>query len=1356
MGYPPSARRMGDSKRYYYSNNPNRRHSSQMAYPKKPYQGGQPSRENPYSHESNTHGSMIDRTGTPTMPSGHNANTSSPSTPTQSQNQTQSAHQNDVPRTSRYDPSPIQRSSSAPHRPTGLVSRKSTSRYNSSIDYPSATSPHKSEIADIPRSRYSGSSLSRYNSHTNPAPTVAQSIKNGVSSPASNNKPLLMNKSPRTSESSVFGNEYSMSSYRSPNSNNPSSNTSYFTRANKWRMGSNPDLKNEHEHPSMNRQPLTAPSNPSTRNKFWKHSTPKYPSTVSPQTKFSESFHSQRHDSNSSINMNYDKHRPSFSEYQENEKKWGGKSANSQHEEHEKDDETRSPLGSPNPHSLGSSLINSVSQTTRETEAQLLKDLREKEGRVKKVRSTSINKPSQNILHKAVATNNGESTLWTSVDKNENSMKDNIMEDTGIPDVANRETTINEFDDPDGDDDDNNDTNDIQDEDDEGEADEDDRLADISNTVFTEMRPSDMLDYEYIYDPTELQTNFSNIKIKNEPDHYTIPLKPINEYIFPMNRVETKLWQLKNKSREEIVKKQKYLLKKPLREFKAYPFWKRNLLVHEQAIRGELANTIGELVQLNRYKELMMKKMCFQTLQDWKDKCGQMSKISESLRSKEIEYQEKLERENQEREEQEKIAEEKRRHNNSSRRRNRADFVDDAEMETVLLQIDPDYKFHQAAAVIPKMITDPLKRSSYKFCDLNNLETDKDKWASRVLLDGIDNFTPNEHELFVEGYLMNPKKFSRISNFMGGLRTPEECVLHYYRTKRTVDYKSLVNERNKKRKGITSKKKKKKERSSEAELELDTEQSTDVKEVTTEHAAEVSNIGDSQQQIEITKTDETDYVEVGVVREPIEDDNIAVDTEVIIPTESKHEPENTNVKPDHHSPEPPVQDSLVEPVQPTQEISQEVVHNVKPSNDTYESNPLQHNDAITEHTGDFTTILPRPSPNMSPVDLGFEDGGLRKKQKQSHDHRTSYWSVKETQAFPDLLKEFGSQWSLISQKLATKSTTMVRNYYQRNAAQFGWKSIVEEADAKRNAKSSGLVQQSQILLPPEPPVFNIVNGIPPQTRPAMNYFGTQVKSETGQLYSGITAQPFNAENTKDAFSTVTTPTSTLPPPRLPTIQFQGNTEGPIGHIAQMSTKPINGTAGGTPGQDIKAEESSNISARTEDHRHNSINSLLNASPDNRPNIIPRPHDDSRTSTTIRSSSISSLLNPDSGQPPPKATISHKAVSISPPPIQKFVGSTINGTVSTSVPTPRIFSEGNLKLHQLPPMTTTVSPTLSNDSPTIGQHPQLIRNGQAVDRSLQNNSLPPFNFANDPLAALAAIASAPETVSSFISKDKEQQ
>ncbi|KAL3240996.1 Snt1p [Nakaseomyces bracarensis] len=1409
MGYPSSSRRMGDKKRYYYSNNPNRRHSSQMLYSKKTYPPASGPSHN-YPPESPSYANSIERTTTPTTQTSMGSHTiSAPGTPVQPSGQGKDL------RTSRYDPSPIGRPPSGPHKQLSNAPRKPTSRYNPDIENPTTASPQKTDTVDLPRSRYSGSSLSRYNSqnsigsysHTNGEPHAPQplSMKNA-----------LKNKSPRISDTNTFVNDYPTSTYKPSGPANPNSTASYFNRANKWRMGSSVDTKLDHDYPPLGRSIATAPTAPSPRNRYWKTGSSKYANGIPHQPNIHDTVGFQRSSSNSiSTNSNYERSHSYSAETQEHDR--GRQARNSYDHNYSRDvDQQRekSPIGSPNPHSLGSSLINSVSQTTRETEAKLLKEKQLKDDT--HIHTKRPNLPSNTIVKKH---DNGEdskknerpeiNTLWTSNDdifaendiekaKGQGREQEKEMESKII--TGNETTNKNELknvqDSEVGkekgsnnekvNDNNSSEMEEIENEQEEEDLEMDDDVTAIDEQrVFKENRPSDMLDYEYIYDPKDLRTDFSKIDMSPKEIPYSEPLEPINSCIFPMNRTETRLWQIKNQSRTEIIKNQKYLLKKPIKNIKVYPFFKKNLVIHEQAIRYDLARAISKLKKHDKVGVLNLKKDYLDHIENWKHQCEVSSEISKSLRKKEIAYYEKVDKEIQEREEQEKLQEEQQRQNNSSRRRNRADFVDDAEMETVLLQIDPDYKFHQAAASIPPMITTTLEKHSYKFADVNNLVTDKNEWASRVLTDGIDNFTEHEHELFVEGYLMNPKKFSRISNFMGGLRTPEECVLHYYRTKRAVDYKTLVNERNKKRKGVANKKKKKKERSSDLEsdqkVEKSVEDKTDVSvaeslpNTESELAKEVENIEKEQDtkleiaptpvEIEIPASDKTKEEEM------LQDaNNTQIEPITNIETPERHHISNFEEKEEEEE----ARHVAIE----VQRQMTENEHSYTPQFENHIHAGLDKSPKDRSH--EFATILPRPDLNTS-TEIGYEDGNARKRHKQAQDHRSSYWSVKETQLFPDLLKEFGSQWSLISEKLATKSTTMVRNYYQRNAAQFGWKALVEDADAKRNATSSGLVQQSQILLPPEQPVFNLVSG---QSRARSNagYFG-----DNEQVTEDINSHPFGPETGRDSFSKVTTPTGALPPPRLPSIQFQNgaNTNPPSLHQLK-GISPVE-----------------NITGVREEHRNNSINSILNVSggsesvhghddiaaptptaaaaaaapPPAPPSAATAPTPASaiapfsstaptpgpalapitvaapvaEVTSKIRSSSISSLLNPASHQTKPNIGTGG-GNSTSPPPIHQFIGG--------NMPTPCIFSD-RLTLHPLPPVGNSAVPQLpiipQQQSPPLASptvQSDTSHSSNNVPTQQQEQKMPMLNFANDPLAALAAIASAPDTMASLLPQEKK--
>ena len=135
----------------------------------------------------------------------------------------------------------------------------------------------------------------------------------------------------------------------------------------------------------------------------------------------------------------------------------------------------------------------------------------------------------------------------------------------------------------------------------------------------------------------------------------------------------------------------------------------------------------------------------------------------------------------------------------SRRGRRHGDLVTtEAEFQEVLQSLekqqnqDPLFKARKGAATIPDMVLDPEERTLVKYMDSNNMVKSKTEWASRVKTDFNNNFNSSEHIAFCEAFCLYPKRFGAISRHMGGLRTPEECVVHYYMTKKAVNYKLLV------------------------------------------------------------------------------------------------------------------------------------------------------------------------------------------------------------------------------------------------------------------------------------------------------------------------------------------------------------------------------------------------------------------------------------------------------------------------------------------------------------------------------------------------------------------------------------
>ncbi|KAF3990939.1 hypothetical protein FT663_00875 [Candidozyma haemuli var. vulneris] len=314
---------------------------------------------------------------------------------------------------------------------------------------------------------------------------------------------------------------------------------------------------------------------------------------------------------------------------------------------------------------------------------------------------------------------------------------------------------------------------------------------------------------------------------------------------------------------------------------------------------------------------------------------------------------------------------------------------------------DPLSKAQRVSATIPDLILDPIERQSFIFMDSNNIVHDKETWASRVKTDFMDNFTEKEHDAFCEAFCRAPKRFGEISRIIGGLRTAEECVVHYYMTKKAVNYKYLVSQFKKRSARKPSRRKAKlKEQEASSSTATDTApvEATDSGRDT--ESGLTPDIGGPTLELaeEVRRkrgVEAVDYAERTTTEEGIE----------------------------------------APPKKKTRRRREEEVH--LPSTDS--SQPDVHGQMSTDGSSQLPPGLSSPSADRS------ANGSLSDDKRKAI---TSYWSITEVNDFPRMLASFGSKWSLIAQKLNTKTATMVRNYYQRNAEKNGWQQIVLDADGR--------------------------------------------------------------------------------------------------------------------------------------------------------------------------------------------------------------------------------------------------------------------------------------------------------------------
>lgn len=399
--------------------------------------------------------------------------------------------------------------------------------------------------------------------------------------------------------------------------------------------------------------------------------------------------------------------------------------------------------------------------------------------------------------------------------------------------------------------------------------------------------------------------------------------------------------------------------------------------------------------------------------------------------------------------------------NRRSSRRHGDLVTTEAEFEEVLKNLskqdndDPELKALRVSAPVPDLILDPNQRILYEYLDSNNIVKDKQEWSTRVRTQFFDNFSTEEHALFCEGYVKFPKKFGYISKYMGGLRTTRECVIHYYLTKKGVNYKNLILQYKKK---ITKKpvnRKKVKSRHTSVN-------NTPVSSSTTDRT---EGLDDSEKY-----TDNDNEADPGAIRVTVSNPNQSeVFGEALYTDTGRRkraaaplfEDGASGSKRSKHAIELEVRgDSPIQQFQ-TIDVKKRGSRKRKEDQDmilTPKGTPKEN--GVIDGTGEMAEVAGVDDPMNDP------DGKDKNNRNKGH---SSYWSITEANEFPILLKQYGKKWTTIADILATKTPTMVRNYYHRNCDKYNWKEIAEDADKRLEQKFAATVSKPEegSSLPPE-------------------------------------------------------------------------------------------------------------------------------------------------------------------------------------------------------------------------------------------------------------------------------------------------
>ncbi|BFZ61047.1 DNA-binding protein snt1 [Saitoella coloradoensis] len=433
-------------------------------------------------------------------------------------------------------------------------------------------------------------------------------------------------------------------------------------------------------------------------------------------------------------------------------------------------------------------------------------------------------------------------------------------------------------------------------------------------------------------------------------------------------------------------------------------------------------------------------------------------------------------------------------------------------------QRDPNARAKLTTASIPSMILDEKERKELAYYDDNHrVRVDPVKFYH--ISNHPDVWTDEEHALFCQRYVQFPKQFGKIAEGIPE-KTAQQCVLHYYLTKKSVDYRSLNSVKgSKKRKGGRSKTKKSKTGKTKgsalmADLgrnEEDDEEDDntapqapeeDASTAVQENLSKPKRKSESQRLLEdATSATGADPIAtaLGTRRKRGNDD-----TSNSEPPESVSAVVTPNVK------APVTKKARLGRVASARKVPKVEKDKGRPSSAEDESvgTPAAFPE-IDSKEADVANVLAGmlgagsvpvtpsmdmcgfPAPNLvasrSPQVQGVPqtgpmaeddrplsptmqeyydaDGSARKGSRRGT--TSSYWSVQEMSDFNALLVRYGKDWYAIADALGTKTATQVKNHYLKNADRFDTL-VAMNPLSKGSANVPDTVDNSEASPPDEP------------------------------------------------------------------------------------------------------------------------------------------------------------------------------------------------------------------------------------------------------------------------------------------------
>ncbi|KAJ5642012.1 hypothetical protein N7490_006012 [Penicillium lividum] len=315
-------------------------------------------------------------------------------------------------------------------------------------------------------------------------------------------------------------------------------------------------------------------------------------------------------------------------------------------------------------------------------------------------------------------------------------------------------------------------------------------------------------------------------------------------------------------------------------------------------------------------------------------------------------------------------------------------------------------------AIIPDML-EPREAKARIYKDVNNAVEAEDALELFGFLPPPNDFTKEEHAIFTDAFMADPKKWGKIAESLPG-RDFQQCIVHYYLTKEEIKYKAKLNKRWSKRGKGKTRSSRPKSNALIADLAV-----TDTGRPRRAAAPTFGDSNDGQTAKEtepIEKPASRRGGRVGTARAPKRNRT----------TEKEQRTQGPPLPP----PQPPLPQSNPLPA---------AIPKIEMGMGFDVAMDMSTDREMSEREGNMPASRPRAGrgrakegvyvfesteadPAMTPKSLETGYGSLQP---------TSYWSVPEQRDFPRLLAHFGRDFEGISNFMKTKTTVMVKNYYQR-------------------------------------------------------------------------------------------------------------------------------------------------------------------------------------------------------------------------------------------------------------------------------------------------------------------------------------